>query len=91
MIDVDAAIGAQLERLRSARSWSVQELSDRANVSGADLISWETGSERVSAADLHRLVKALGCRVKDIYQPVTTLIGGVRQSAEVFGAQRRDL
>lgn len=91
MTDIDAEIGAQLQRLRVACGWSVQELSERARVAGSDLISWETGSQRVRAADLHRLVTALGCRVKDVYRPVAALIDGERQLAEVFGAQHRDL
>ena len=69
----------------------MQELSKRARVTGSDLISWETGSRRVRAADLYRLVTALGCHLKDVYRPVSALIDGERQLAEVFSAQRRDL
>ena len=91
MIDIDVAIGAQLERLRSERGWSVQELSERTGAGVPDVTAWEMGDRRISAADLYRVVTASGCSVKDVYRPVAAIVDGERQLAKVFGAQGRNL
>ncbi|WP_413205032.1 helix-turn-helix domain-containing protein [Rhodospirillum sp. A1_3_36] len=57
---VDISVGRRLRWLRRSRGLSTRELADHVGFSGAQLMKYELGTNRISASRLYGLACALG-------------------------------
>ncbi|NMC79745.1 MAG: helix-turn-helix transcriptional regulator [Chloroflexi bacterium] len=57
----------KLEKLRSQKGWTQQELSDRVGVSRQTIISLERGRYNPSIQLAFRLARQFGVRIEDIF------------------------
>ena len=67
---IDRLIGGQIAAMRQAAGFTSEELGHRV---GEDLLTvsrWEAGDLRIKAGELFRVTEALGCSVRDIYEPL---------------------
>lgn len=67
--DTPPAVGAQLSRLREARKWSLESLSQRAGVSKSMLSQIERGQANPTVAVVWRLANALGVPLLELLEP----------------------
>lgn len=66
--------GDEIRRLREARGWSQNDLSNFAGLSGQSFISNIERGVRFSADTEHRLREALGLLRDDVRGPVQTVV-----------------
>ena len=92
-----AEIGARIERLRLERNITQQELAREAGISRRTLVRLEQGEERVGAATLLRVLRALGLleRLEQLVpdalpSPIEQLRSQGRQRQRATGSKRDD-
>jgi transcriptional regulator with XRE-family HTH domain len=62
---IDVAIGAEIRAARARRSWSRQQLADRASVSFGALRRYESGERSLTMTQLEQISAAFGVPVLD--------------------------
>ena len=92
-----AEIGGRIERLRLARNITQHELAREAGISRRTLVRLEQGEERVGAATLLRVLRALGLleRLEQLVpdalpSPIERLRSQGRQRQRATGVKRDD-
>jgi transcriptional regulator with XRE-family HTH domain len=70
---VQAALGAQLKRLRRARGLTLHELAEEIEISPARLGLGEQGRIRLTSAELHGVTAALHIPMRLLWEPTADL------------------
>ena len=70
---MQAALGAQLKRLRQARGLTLHELAEDIEVSPARLGLGEQGRIRLTSAELHAVTSALHIPLRLLWEPTADL------------------
>ena len=65
-MDVQRRLGLQIQRLRTAKGWSQEELAYRADIHRTYISGLERGLRNPTVTVVERLVKALGCTWSDL-------------------------
>jgi len=65
----DASLPGRLRELRKRAGLDVARLAELASVAPASILSWESGSADISAAELDAVTRAVGLRVRDLERP----------------------
>ena len=65
-MDVQRRLGLQIQRLRTAKGWSQEELAYRADIHRTYISGLERGTRNPTVTVVERLVKALGCTWSDL-------------------------
>ena len=65
-MDVQRRLGLQIQRLRTAKGWSQEELAYRADIHRTYVSGLERGLRNPTITVVERLVKALGCTWSDL-------------------------
>ena len=84
--DIVCAIGARLRAIRVLAGWSQERLGSAIGVSFQQLQKYETGANRISAAQLVRVGKVLGCKPVQLLPPTSPEAEGSRDPlSEIAG------
>ena len=70
-MDVQRRLGLQIQRLRTAKGWSQEELAYRADIHRTYISGLERGLRNPTVTVVERLVKALGCNWSDLLDRTT--------------------
>jgi transcriptional regulator with XRE-family HTH domain len=70
-MDVQRRLGLQIQRLRTAKGWSQEELAYRADIHRTYISGLERGLRNPTVTVVERLVKALGCTWSDLLDRTT--------------------
>ncbi|WP_029085862.1 helix-turn-helix domain-containing protein [Brevundimonas aveniformis] len=70
-MDVQRRLGLQIQRLRTAKGWSQEELAYRADIHRTYISGLERGTRNPTVTVVERLVKALGCTWSDLLDRTT--------------------
>lgn len=70
---VDVAIGAKLKQLREDRNLTAAEVAYRVGTDKATANGWETGTIRISAAQLFTLSQMLGVTIGQFFEDIRAL------------------
>lgn len=65
--ELDRTVGANVRRLRTERSLTLQELAEELRISHQQLQKYETGFNRLSAGMLPVVAEALGCELTEFF------------------------
>jgi transcriptional regulator with XRE-family HTH domain len=69
MHDIRTRFGARIRQLRNDRSWSQEELADRAGLHRTYIGSIERGEQNLRLVNIERLAATLGVSLADLFSP----------------------
>lgn len=69
---IDAAVGANLRRIRSLRGMSQEAIGEQLGVTFQQVQKYEKGTNRISASKLVMIAEALDCDLTALFEGVAT-------------------
>ncbi|HET9869503.1 MAG TPA: helix-turn-helix transcriptional regulator [bacterium] len=82
-----ANAGASLRRLRKEKGFTLDELSERAEISLSYLSHIERGTRQAPLTTLETLARILGINLYDLFQPLKPARPAARESRSAFDAK----
>ncbi len=89
--DIYAQAGAALRHLRKEKGFTLEELSERAEISLSYLSHIERGTRQAPLTTLETLTRILGINLYDLFAPKPSAKSKVRESHSTYDAKIKGL